>query len=85
MYCSPVKYPIARKPHNCQSCGDQIAKGEKYAAWRCICDDSVSTIKMHIECFQMHDDESDGYWDFDLFGHDRPNPESEKHGNDREP
>ena len=77
MYCSPVESPVAIKPHKCHSCGEDIAQGERYKRWRCFDDGSVSSVKMHAECLQMHcDDSGGGYWEFMLFEHERPRKET---------
>lgn len=63
---------VAKKPHRCSWCGDQIDAGEKYTRWRWFDDGDAGTIKMHQECNTAFDvDAQAGNNTFDLYDNER--------------
>jgi predicted RNA-binding Zn-ribbon protein involved in translation (DUF1610 family) len=72
MYCTPLEKPKARKAHVCMSCGQPINVGENYMRWRCFSDGGAGTNKMHVECYEMHDEERFGQWEYMPFSYERP-------------
>ena len=76
MICTDTENVKARKGHKCQSCGEPINAGEQYKRWACFDCGSASMIKMHPECYEAHDKDSDGgAWEFTLYGHPRGSAE----------
>lgn len=43
-------YPIARKEHVCEWCGEKIEKGEKYYRYTGIYDGDFQNTPLHLEC-----------------------------------
>lgn len=72
MHCTPTQTLTARKAHLCMSCGERINAGEQYLRWRCYDDGDAGTVKMHPECWAMHDAGSTGPWEFTPFSYERP-------------
>ena len=71
MHCTKLEHPKAKKQHKCMSCGEQIAIGDEYVRWRCFMDGSVSTNRMHRDCYDMHDADG-GEWEYSPFNYERP-------------
>ena len=80
MHCTDPETLTARKTHNCQSCGDLVNAGETYLRWRCYDGGDAGTVKMHPECYAMHQADADGMgggpWEFSPFSHERPSVEA---------
>jgi len=76
MHCTAPETLVARKPHNCMSCGELVSPGDQYMRWRCFDSGDVGTVKMHPECHAMHNADAGftGFWEFTPFSHDRPAP-----------
>ena len=47
-----TKEVITRKPHQCEWCGEQIAKGEKAQARGYVNDGDMVSSHQHPECYQ---------------------------------
>jgi predicted RNA-binding Zn-ribbon protein involved in translation (DUF1610 family) len=76
MICTNTENVLARKDHDCHSCGEAIEAGQTYKRWACFDNGSASTVKMHPECYDAHQAESDyGTWEFTLYGHPRGSAE----------
>ena len=73
MNCTQPTTHAARKVYVCQSCGQLIPVGGSYTRWRCYDGGDAGTVKMHTECFDMHDAEAEGTWEFTPFSYERPN------------
>ena len=72
MFHTDAKTVTANKRHRCTSCGEHIEPGEQYKKWVSF-DGSAFTNKMHLECLEMHDADSDGgQWEYMPYSHERP-------------
>lgn len=73
-FCTPIKDVVARKPHQCTSCGEAIVIGEKYAKWTSF-EDSAFSNKMHAECYKAHDEDrvfwGGGQWEYTPYSYPR--------------
>lgn len=62
---------VARKPHTCTWCGQQINSNETYKRWRSFDPgESPFTNKMHLECFEHLSFFGDN--GYDAFENERP-------------
>lgn len=52
-WSSPSRTPTARKQHVCQLCLQPIEVGTTYETWRCVVDDTKSTVKVHQACWAL--------------------------------
>jgi hypothetical protein len=43
-------YPVARKPHRCDYCHEDIPRGQRYHRWAWVADGDCSTVRAHIAC-----------------------------------
>lgn len=48
-------YPIARKEHICEWCGEKIEKGEKYYRYVGFYDGNFQNTPLHLECAEAMD------------------------------
>lgn len=71
MYSTPAVALTAKKTHRCTSCGELIKPGTRYMRWVSF-DDSAVTNKMHPECLCMHLADAEGEFEYELYGHERP-------------
>ena len=53
-------YPVARKPHACGYCGQDIPKGQRYHRWAWVADGRCSTVVAHIACDAVAQDHYNG-------------------------
>lgn len=72
-YFTPIEKPIARKGYVCTSCYEPIKRGEQYYRWRSFIDGCAMTNKMHPECYEMHEADSEGmWWEYTEGAYERP-------------
>jgi len=67
-------YPIARKEHRCEWCGEPIPKGEKHIHGSGVWEGDWQNWRMHNECHEiglLNDEITDG---FSPFENERPKP-----------
>ncbi len=60
---NPAAERKARKPHDCIWCHTAIEKGEIHTWWVWADDGTLTTVRMHNECFKAMDRENDDYYD----------------------
>ena len=72
-FCTEKQNIVARKPHQCTWCGQQIDKGERHLMWKSV-DDSWFTNRMHPECSEACHEECSywGDWEYSPYSNDRP-------------
>nr|WP_319566271.1 hypothetical protein [uncultured Rhodoferax sp.] len=70
-YFTPETTHKARKPHRCTNCGQAINPGDTYIRWASF-DDGACTNKMHPECLADLKANSDGEFEYTLYGGERP-------------
>jgi len=76
MICTNTENVLARKDHDCHSCGEAIEAGQTYKRWACFDNGSASTVNMPPECYDAHQEASDyGTWEFRLYDHQRGSAE----------
>ena len=69
------RYPVGRKDHRCEWCGEPIPMGEKHTQYVGMWENEFQNWRMHNECFSAadHEDMEDGFTPFE---HERPVCES---------
>lgn len=60
MHNTDVTTQIARKTHRCTWCAEEISVGQSYSRWITF-DGSAATNKMHPECLDAAESDSDDY------------------------
>lgn len=73
MFCTDKESIVARKPHRCTWCGQEIAKGERYDMWKSV-DDGWFTNRMHPECVEACDEECREFHDNEYHPYDNERP-----------
>lgn len=48
-------FPVARKPHRCHACHEQIGTGQKYARVQIVFEGSAETVKRCLRCQKIHE------------------------------
>jgi len=76
MYCTPAETRKARKVHVCDNCGLWINVGSEYKRWMSVDIDCASANKMHPECLQSLQDDSDGSFEYMQYSGERPAAEA---------
>ena len=67
-----TSWPVARKPHRCEWCGEVIAVGEKHARYVGKWEGDFQNWRMHSDCLE-YADENDALQDgFAPYEHERP-------------
>jgi len=73
MYCTPEQTHKSRKQHRCTNCGQAINIGDKYVRWTSYEDGTSFQNKMHPECLESLQEESEnGSFEYMPYFGERP-------------
>lgn len=57
---SNYRYPVARKQHKCEWCGESIPVGEKHFQFTGVWESEWQNWRMHQECYSQYIDDCNG-------------------------
>ena len=61
-----MRYPVGRKDHRCEWCGETIAKGEKHAHFVGKWEGEFQNWRMHFDCLNFNEDDiAEGFTPFE--------------------